>query len=459
MTVAPDTRELILAFQVEGIVSARVLAERLGISQPTLSRRLQALSGRLERIGSGRASRYALRRDIRHFGSTWPLYRLNEKGRPALWAELRAVHGGFRLIHSDKASAPWLDRDYPDGLFSGLPFFLQDIAPQGYLGRAIARGYSASLGVPPDPDNWKDEDIISYLFTAGDDLPGDFILGDRAVESALRCQTEIGTHAIPVFDRIARYPERAMQAQQGEITGSSAGGEQPKFPANLEEDGSYRSVLVKFTSADESPVRTRWSDLLACEQIAAGFLRARSIPAASTQILDAGQRRFLEIERFDRVNAAGRRGLLTLGALEDAFLDSFSTDWVSAAILLQNSNWLTPDSARRLRWLWCFGDLIANSDMHRSNASVQFITPPFELAPSYDMLPMLFAPGAQGDLAERQFNPRPPLPAVADVWSDAASAAIAYWDQVITSHLISFGFRAIAQRCRDKVVALQKQFA
>jgi hypothetical protein len=137
----------------------------------------------IERIGAGRATRYALRRPIRNLGTEWPVYRIAEDGRPRSWGALRALHGGFRLLPGAAAPA-WMSREYRDGIFSGLPFFLQDVRPQGYLGRACARDAAPRLGVPPDVRDWNDDDVLSYLLAEGADLPGDLVVGDRAVERA-----------------------------------------------------------------------------------------------------------------------------------------------------------------------------------------------------------------------------------------------------------------------------------
>jgi len=353
-----------------------------------------------------------------------------------------------------------MSRDYANGVFSGLPFFLQDLRPQGYLGRAIAREVAPTIGVPDDPRLWQDDDLLAYLLAAGNDLTGDFVLGDRALEHALRRANVPPTDVIPETDRPEVYPQRAAAAQRGELVGSSAGGEQPKFLERVHSAaGSFRSVMVKFSSADDSPVRQRWADLLLCEHLASELLRAHRINCAATVVLDGGGRRFLEVERFDRTAAGGRRGLLTLGAVEDAFLEQSASDWAAAADQLAQTRWIEPGEARSLRWIWCFGDLIANSDMHRSNASIWFGDElPFRLAPFYDMLPMLFAPGPQGELGERNFSPRPPLPAVASVWTEAAAVAVEFWDRVAGDSRISDDFRAIARRSRATVDALRERF-
>jgi hypothetical protein len=399
----------------------------------------------VERIGAARQTEYALRRNVRNLGTAWPLYRIDEVGRSHAMGELRALHGGFRLLSAGDPPA-WLVRGYPSGVFPGLPFFLQDAAPQGYLGRVVTREVSPRLGVPNDPRNWQDDDILAYLLNAGDDLPGNFVLGDRALEQVLRRSETLANTAIPANDRATIYPERAAAAQRGELIGSSAGGEQPKFLLTVRRSGGELApVLVKFSAAETSPVSQRWADLLLCEHIAAEILSGRGIACAHTQVLDAGGRRFLEVERFDR-SAGGRRGLLSLGALEDGLSTGASLDWQAAANLLESAGWLAADQASELRWRWCFGDLIGNSDMHRNNTSVVFSDDiPFRLAPSYDMLPMLYAPGAQGDLGQRNFAPRPPLPAMAAIWAEVAPVALAFWARVTAEERISRDFRSIAQ--------------
>lgn len=440
-------------------MASRALAAELQVSPATLLRLVEHGGSSIERIGAGRATRYALRRPVRNLGREWPVYRIGEDGRPGVWGELRALHGGFRLVPRGAAPA-WLSREYPDGLFSGLPFFLQDVRPQGYLGRACARDAAPRLGVPADVRQWNDDDVISYLVTEGSDLPSDLVVGDRAVERALRAADDVAGQAIADADRARVYPERAAAAQRGDVTGSSAGGEQPKFLAMVQRRGGlYQSVLVKFSAAEPSPVSQRWADLLVCEHLAAETMRARQVSCAPTQLLHAAGRSFLEVERFDRAEASGRRGLLTLGAMTDAFLEASPADWVDAAIGLEAARWIAPEAGCTLRWRWCFGDLVANSDMHRANASFWFGGElPYQLTPSYDMLPMLYAPGAQGELGERTFAPRPPLAGVADVWSEAAAAALAYWERVAAERVVSDSFRAIAGRNREIVQRLIGRF-
>lgn len=448
----PDPARLSLLLQTNGAMETRAVLEGLGVSAATLSRLVTRLGPSvIERTGATRKTRYALRRSVRNLGSHWPVYRLDASGRPRVWAELRALYGGFRIVSSNRPA--WMEGDYADGLFSGLPFFLQDVRPQGYIGRAIAREAAPRLGTPVDPRLWSDDDVLSYFLNEGYDLPGDFAVGDRALERALRSTENLGGISVPEHDRESVYPERAAAAQRGELVGSSAGGEQPKFLSTIRRaNGEFQSVLVKFSVGDRSPVSERWADLLLCEHLAAETMSASGIQCAVTTVIDSAGRRFLEIERFDRVGGIGRRGLITLGALEDAFLEETSSDWAAASVMLTAGEWITAEEGRVLRWNWCFGDLIANSDMHRANSSFWFGDDlPLGQTPFYDMLPMLYAPGPQGDLSERVFAPRPPFASVADVWADAAQAALSFWERVTAETRFSDSFRAIAAKNRDIV--------
>ena len=455
----PQSLELdrLLLLLAQGPTTATSLQARLGISQPTVSRRLKALGSRVEALGRGRSRRYALRRSVRQGGDTWPVHAIAPDGQPLRWGELVALHGGFRL-RLDRHDS-WLNRPYPEGFHAGLPFIIQDASPQGFIGRAIARDVAPVLHVAEDPRDWHDDDRLTYLLHRGHDLPGNLVIGERMLAQALRDGIDAAEHAVPAAERAERYPQFAEAAMRGERVGSSAGGEQPKFLGAVRDtDGALRRVLVKFSAADPSPVRQRWMDLLRCEHVAAQVIARHGLPSVQTVLLSGGNRRFLEVTRFDRPTASGRQGILSLGALVDGLIESSCADWIEAAIALERERWIAPETSRRLRWLWCFGDLIGNTDMHFGNASVLLTdAPPFPLAPAYDMLPMGFAPDRQGELRGHRFAPRPPLPAVADVWPGAAQAAQEFWHLVESESEISDDFRRIAASCRGEIKRWQSR--
>jgi hypothetical protein len=264
--------------------------------------------------------------------------------------------------------------------------------------------------------------------------------------------------ALAERDRV--FPELAERATRGEAPASSAGGEHPKFLAQVKGPGGVRSVLVKFTAPTSIPGAERWSDLLLGEWHALDTLRAENIPAAESEIIDAGGRRFLEVTRFDRVGPHGRTGVVSLQAIEAALLEPSASDWIGAAASLEAVRLMDTAQATQLRRLALFGELIGNSDMHLGNMSFWFgDRVPFILAPVYDMLPMLFAPSAQGELVARSFSPRPPSPESLPDWTPACNWALGFWRRMRSDPRVSPNFARLASECHDAVSRLRDQFA
>lgn len=426
---------LVLHLQTQGITTAQALAEQLGVDRSTVSRGLAALDRQVLRIGAARRARYALRRPLRNLGSRWPIYWIDEAGRAHQFGHLVNVHGGCVI---EAARLPvWLEREYPEGVFPGLPFFLSDARPQGFIGRAVARSLNGTLRFPADPRDWQDDDVLAYLVAHGSDTPGSWIVGDAMLEAAHAVEDA----AITGPARAKVYPRRANAAMQGEVFGSSTAGEQPKFPAWIGE----RAVLVKFSPPTDSPAGQRWADLHIAESVAARVLARHGHAAARTEVLDAGNRRFLEVERFDRVGRRGRRGLVTLHAVEAGLVAEAAENWPAVAGELEHAGMLGAGDAAALRQRWCFGRLIANTDMHLGNAALWFEAAGLRLAPSYDMLPMLHAPGSQGEIVPREFRLAPPAPALRDDWQQVLPWALEFWEQVEADARVSDGFRRLAK--------------
>lgn len=191
------------------------------------------------------------------------------------------------------------------------------------------------------------------------------------------------------------------------------------------------------------PIGQRWADLLYAEHVASAVLAKNGFAVARTDIMDAGNLRFLEVERFDRFSSGGRAPIISLRAILAAVLDGIGSPWSEAAKTLRDKNWLSQDDSSRLTCAWRFGKLIANTDMHDGNASL-LLTPerPVRLAPVYDMLPMAYRPSNQGH-----------VPGVSETEIAIASAATSskeqemaeiFWDELSTTPMVSPGFREIA---------------
>ena len=373
----PDHVDRLRLALEQGPQSARQLVEQLGISQPTASRALAALGDEIVRIGSGRSIHYALRDSARGVGEL-PVYRVAADGTLLRLGVLLPVRPSGFVMRQDDGQTVHSD---------GLPWWLLDMLPQGFLGRLYAQRHGDTLGLPPRLAEWSDAHRLRALVAHGDDVVGNLLLGDIARNRYLDAPP-------PAAVDPAHYPALADAAENGDLPGSSAGGEQPKFVAHTD-----RHVLVKFTVATDNPVTRRWRDLLAAEHLAGQVLRDAGVPAARSRLLDIAGRRFLEVERFDRVGDFGRRALHSLAALDGEFVGDAASPWPPLAAALAGQGVVTTEAAAGAQLLHAFGTLIGNTDMHHGNLS--FISEhgrPYQLAPAYDMLPMAFAPRSSGEL-------------------------------------------------------------
>lgn len=437
--------ELASFLEVRGVVAASEAARALKISQPTFSRLAARLGRRLVRIGKGRATRYGLAREVRALGTRWPVYRIDAQGHAREVGSLHAVHRSDWWFEARGEAPGWLHGEFANGLFPGLPWFLADLRPQGFMGRSFARRYGDALGLPRDPTLWSADGILVAMLTHGEDLQGNFVVGEHALEQAR--QLRDGTPAVIARDaRARRYAELAEKALEGEAAGSSAGGEQPKFTASVDDGGgAVRAVIVKFSGPIDTPPGRRWADLLVAEHLASEVLRAHDLPAVVSEVVESGGRYCLEVTRFDRVGAHGRRGFASLAAL-GADHHGHYKDWRDAADLLGREGWLAADDAERLRVLWWFSEWIANTDHHLGNVGV-FVdnARPLTLAPAYDILPMHHRPLNTGEIVDRLArDPLDAPPGEAAVWLRAAEMGVSFWQRVADDTRVSSEFRRIA---------------
>ncbi len=310
----------------------------------------------------------------------------------------------------------------------GLPWWLFDMRPQGYLGRAYCARHAAELGLPASLSHWTDTHALRVLLAQGHDLVGNLLLGERAraafPEAAL-------PEPVVETDKIATYAVLAKAAAQGEIPGSSVGGEQPKFTAYAMTPEGPRHVIVKFSEPDQGPVQQRWRDLLLAEHLALQTMNEGGVSAAATRLTDSDTQRFLEVDRFDRVGVHGRCGLISLAALDAAFVGSGTGTWPEIVRLLVGAGHLQEEAAYQSAVLWAFGTLIGNSDMHGGN--LPFLVEqgrPYAMAPAYDMLPMALSPRSGGGLPETLAAANISAVVPDDAWRKAEALARAFLSRV-----------------------------
>jgi len=445
-------------FRIRGALTAAELRQALRVSQPTVSRELAGMTG-IIRLGAARSTRYAMAREVPGVGSGFPLYTLDEKGGAARIGTLRALENGQWNLAQDDPWQTLRGTEFPEGLYPGLPWFLDDLRPQGFLGRTFARQFGPPMGFPTDPQLWNPDQIITGLIRHGEEVPGAFVIGE---EMLARVQAVSIHPPEPVQEenREHAYPQLATETLMGERPESSAAGEQPKFLTRVRRSsGSIEQVIVKFSGPHDRPEEVRWADLLASEWIVDRVLAAHQIPAAETHFVQGEERSFLESVRFDRVGENGRRAVVTLWAIDGGFFGEPATPWTAAAERLERDRWLTPEDAHSLKMLWWYGTLIGNTDMHYGNVSF-FLGPtfPLRLAPVYDMLPMLYRPGTQGSLPPREFMPPPPPPEALGPWRRAAELAEETWSQIAAEERVSEDFRLVARTNRETVARYRARF-
>ena len=430
-----DTLRQLLA---QGPQSSRALQQRTGLSQPTVSRALAALGAELVSIGAGRSIRYALRDGARGVGEL-PVYRVDSQGRIAEIGRLTPVRPEGCVMRQVDGSSHHSE---------GLPWWLADIRPQGFLGRAYALRHAERLGLPPSLSEWSDAHALRAMASHGKDMVGNLLLGEPAREQWL------GTPApepLRAAAKPAAYAALAVQATRGEAPGSSAGGEQPKFMAYVAHPQGARHVLVKFSIDAQHAVARRWRDLLLAEHLALSTLREAGVDAAHSAVIDHGDQRFLELQRFDRVGPAGRRALMSLACLDDQFVGQRDAPWPEVVQRLVRLGHVKAEAAEGAALLFAFGTLIGNSDMHPGNLS--FLTDgdrPCGLAPAYDMLPMGFAPSSSGALRDGLPSLRLSPSVAPAIWRRALALAHGFLLRLGSAHGLSPGFApcldALAER-------------
>ena len=434
--------QLTSALARRAAVGAAELADQLGVSVPTLHRLLKEIEASVLATGKARRARYALRKPVRGEARELPLYEIDAQGRAHLAAHVSLLYPQGSHLSLEASGWP-VPEESRDGWWAGLPYPLYDMRPQGYLGRQLARAEHRELGVAANPDEWSDEDVLHVLNRLGSDVSGNLVVGDPAIEQwqARKLAPPEVVKPRSLGRAYARLAELAVAAG---VPGSSAAGEFPKFPALRELAGSQTPhVLVKFSGSDDSAAVRRWADLLICEHLALECsAELPGVASARSRIVLSEGRTFLEVERFDRHGEFGRSRLASLATLDAALLGDGSTDWTRVAARFAAAGLLPADDVRRIEHLWWFGRLIANSDMHAGNLSFRPLGR-LELAPTYDMLPMLYAPLPGGELPSRSFEPPLPLPAQRGFWMAACEAAIAFWSRASRDARLSESFRKL----------------
>src|SRR5574343_846543 len=156
----PHTEGILQALRRHGgVATSAQLVDALGVSQPTVSRALAPLvrAGRVRKVGAARSQRYLLPRAVAGVGDDIPILRVNTAGVPAPFGRMVPLVGG----------AFWVDEvDGVSERHDGLPWFLADMRPQGFMGRHFAHRHP-ELALPAQPHHWSDDDVLRALALCG----------------------------------------------------------------------------------------------------------------------------------------------------------------------------------------------------------------------------------------------------------------------------------------------------
>ena len=394
MLIKNDMPFSIRQYLGRGPSTSKEIQAATGLSQSSVARKLRDLKDSVLQLHKGRSIKYVSTCNAFGGNDKFPLGMVDANGDTVLIAFIRPLrHGGFFVEPKTDMSALLLG-EHKDGLYDDLPYFLFDLRPQGFLGRQIAREMASQCeDFPHDPRYWNTNHMGRYLISNGDDLPGNLKFGEQAM---LRVRRK------PVIVSDADYPALADSVMSGNIPGSSAGGEQPKFTAY--NGNSASQVIVKFSPKGDNEIAKRWRDILITEYHAAKIIHNEIFSVAETRLIEMGERFFLETQRFDRLREYGRKSMISLQSI-DAEFTGLGNNWPQVMNALFKNGKVGEQDVIKAESFWYFGCLINNTDMHLGNLSLAIEGDMFKLLPLYDMCSMGFAPKSGGEVQPFVFVP------------------------------------------------------
>lgn len=397
---------------------------------------IKKMGNRVIRIANGKSPRYALSVSAFEVGNAINLWEVDSLGNNIAIATLHPLAiGGFFVAQTNDMPAVFLGK-HKNGFYNKLPFFLQDMAPKGFLGKKIAiKLANNSHNFPTHLSDWTSQHLGRYLLANADNGVGNLKLGNNV---ELNIRTEPNKHSRKDYLAIAD------ETVQHESVLSCVGGNQQKFTTFCIEKNAH--VLVKFSPKGDSENALRWKDVLITEHYAAKILNKTGlVQAANTQIFEKGGRVFLESERFDRIGEQGRSSMLSLSIIDAEFVGS-GLSWEDSASQLFKQKLLSKQDLSKVQILSFFAKLINNTDTHLGNISFKAEAEGFSLLPIYDMGSMGFAPKSNGEVLPFDFKP-PKFKKVATASTeDFKTIYLVFWQQVLNDPLTSKEMKSFITR-------------
>ena len=445
------TEQVLGLLRVSPSLTSQTLQNVTRKSQASISLTLGQLGDQVCKLGAARSTRYALARPILGLPANQPLALTQPNGYIEHFGRLTQLQNS--QIHIRSATGQdWLSQP------GQLPWFLQTLRPQGFLGRQYTR---VRPDFPADPDTWTAEQVLYLAVNHIDEPPGAFQVGEvmgRIVPEA----------PIDLKARAQHYESLVQTIQTALPAGSSAGGEQPKFLVETSDvvgGGStrYRHLIVKYSPPRGTLFGERWHDLLRLEHLALQVLGSHGLAVAESHIVQTATRTYLESSRFDRLGAEGKRHVVSAGTVHGEFVKTPQLSWANTCEALVAQNRLSQPDLARVVTLQQFGRFIGNTDMHFGNLSffVDDVAKPFfQLAPVYDMLPMKWRPSIHdGALSAEPMQEQPSLLGFANEQAVARQMAVAFWEQAAAMSTLHPDLREGARRSAIRVKSHFKQDA
>lgn len=417
----------------QGTFSAADIQALKGVSQPTASRIIRRLkqTGRLVIIGRGKHTCYA----FTDGSPSIQIHKMDADGAVLLLGDYYRLSSGASYINFVQGTAEVLKGVHGNGRYEGmLPFFLDDMKPEGFMGIRNAKGF-VEHGFPSNLSSWRSEQILMFLKAKSYESKGNIlVVGDYSLNHLTQEQSALDDYPHIARETLNNYMPRC----------SSAGGEQPKFTAYREGVGH---VIVKFAQAKLSTVDLRRADLLVCEYLANMALSDGGFSVAKHHLHVLDGMFFLESIRFDRVDDCGRLPMVSMTAIDAEYI-GYGGSWCETAKALMDRGRIALKTYQDIQQLDMFGRLIGNTDMHLGNLSFTISADGkrFELLPLYDMLPMVLMP--RGDvIPDRIYTLKPSL-----CTKKMLDAAQFFWQSVVAHKLISDGMKSIISEYIDNEV-------
>ena len=420
LNLQPDARlagQIAELLRLSPSVTSQTLQSVTGKSQASISLALGQLGDQVCKLGAARSTRYALARPILGLPASQRLFLTQRNGAIEHFGRLTQLNNS--QVHVRSATGQeWLSQP------GQLPWFLQTLRPHGFLGRQYIR---LRPDFPADPDVWTAEQALYLAVNHIQEPPGAFQVGEMMGRIVPEAPIDLEARAL-------HYESLVQNIQTALPAGSSAGGEQPKFVVETsDKQGGYQHLIVKFSPPRGTPFGERWHDLLHLEHLALSVLGQHGVAVAGSHIVQTATRTYLESTRFDRLSVEGKRHVVSAGTVHDEFVKTPRVQWANTCEALASQKRLRQADVAQAAAILQFGRFIGNTDMHFGNLSFfvdDVARPQFELAPVYDMLPMMWRPGIHEGSLDASPVRAQPQPAGFEAQAALARAwAAQFWDR------------------------------